>query len=295
MLYADLSVDNEHLYAGFTPLSEEVRRNNDMKELMACNTTRLQQMEFITLMRETVEQIEMRGATLIETDAPLKRYTMAIKAAIGPLEGATRDPLRRPETAVAHTKNSERRTAISRFGLRFKVYRLSEDADERQAYEALNILWRTHRLVYPLNVQKLTGATDNFLNDLTKSPYADAVQRLHLQTDVDAIRAANEAYRTHAAQRRANEAQRTPVDVGVMRRAITEDYTRLSLYLAVMADAYPEVEAWSRTLSGLNVLRKHYAELLARRAGARRAKKNAAALTEAAAESTAPSTFATNP
>ena len=250
-----------------------------MKELMACNTTRLQQMEFITLMRETVEQIEMRGATLIETDAPLKRYTMAIKAAIGPLEGATRDPLRRPETAVAHTKNSERRTAISRFGLRFKVYRLSEDADERRAYEALNILWRKHRLVYPLNVQKLTGATDNFLNDLTKSPYADAVQRLHLQTDVDAIRAANEAYRTHAAQR----------------RAITEDYTRLSLYLAVMADAYPEEEAWSRTLSGLNILRKHYAELLARRAGARRAKKNAAALAEAAAESTAPSTFATNP
>ena len=280
MLYADLSADNECLYAGFTPLSEEVRRNNDMKELMACNTTRLQQMEFITLMRETVEQIEMRGATLIETDAPLKRYTMAIKAAIGPLEGATRDPLRRPETAVAHTKNSERRTAISRFGLRFKVYRLSEDADERQAYEALNILWRKHRLVYPLNVQKLTGATDNFLNDLTKSPYADVVQRLHLQTDVDAIRAANEAYRT---------------DVGVMRRAITEDYTRLSLYLAVMADAYPEVEAWSRTLSGLNILRKHYAELLARRAGARRAKKNAAALAEAAAESTAPSTFATNP
>ena len=139
-----------------------------MKELMACNTTRLQQMEFITLMRETVEQIEMRGASLIETDAPLKRYTMAIKAAIGPLEGATRDPLRRPETAVAHTKNSERRTAISRFGLRFKVYRLSEDVDERQAYEALNILWRKHRLVYPLNVQKLTGATDNFLNALRR-------------------------------------------------------------------------------------------------------------------------------
>ena len=261
-----------------------------MKKLMACNTTRLQQMEFITLMRETVEQIEIRGATLIETDAPLKRYTLAIKAAIGPLEGATRDPQRRPETAVAHTKNNERRTAISRFGLRFKVYRLSEDADERRAYEALNILWRKHRLVYPLNVQKLTGTTDNFLNDLTKSPYADAVQRLHLQPDVDAIRAANEAYRAHAAQRRANEAQCTPVDVGVMRRAITEDYTRLSLYLAVMADAYPEVEAWSRTLSGLNILRKHYAELLARRA-----KKDAAAKAEAATESTAPSTFATNP
>ena len=106
MLYIDLSADNECLYAGFTPLSEEVRRNNDMKELMACNTTRLQQMEFITLMRETVEQIEIRGATLIETDAPLKRYTLAIKAAIGPLEGATRDPQRRPETAVAHTKTA---------------------------------------------------------------------------------------------------------------------------------------------------------------------------------------------
>jgi len=74
MLYADLSADNECLYAGFTPLSEEVRRNNDMKELMACNTTRLQQMEFITLMRETVEQIEMRGATPIETDA-LRAFT----------------------------------------------------------------------------------------------------------------------------------------------------------------------------------------------------------------------------
>lgn len=266
-----------------------------MKKLMACNATRLQQMEFITLMRETVEQIEIRGATLIETDAPLKRYTMAIKAAIGPLEGATRDPQRRPETAVAHTKNSERRTAISRFGLRFKVYRLSEDVEDHQAYKTLNILWRKHRLVYPLNVQKLTGATDNFLNDLTKSPYAEAVQRLHLQPDVDAIRAANEAYRAHAAEVRAHEARRIPVDVVTMRRQITADYTRLSLYLAVMADAYPEVEAWSRTLSGLNIIRKHYAELLARRAGARRAKKDAAAKAEAAKEHNEPSTFAQIP
>ena len=72
-----------------------------MKELMACNTTRLQQMEFITLMRETVEQIEMRGATLIETDAPLKRYTMAIKAAIGPVtpSGGPRRPWRTRKTA----------------------------------------------------------------------------------------------------------------------------------------------------------------------------------------------------
>ena len=244
-----------------------------MKDLVACTPGRLQQMEFITMMRETVDHIETKAATLLEKDAPLKRYTLALKAGTDALEEVTRNPQQRPETAVARSKNHERKLAISRFGLRFKVYRLSADESERGAYETLRIVWKKHRLLYLFNVAQLTGTTDNFLNDLTKEPFKAAVEKLNLQADVEAIRTANEAYRTRAALLRARQAERIPSDVGAMRRAQTADYTTLCLYVAVMADAYPEVEVWSAILSGLNVIRKHFAEILTRRAGARQAKK----------------------
>ena len=247
-----------------------------MKTLQACNATKLQQMEFVTLLRETTADVEAAAGNLATTDVPLKRYLKETKDRITPFETATRNPTKDPDTEVMRQKDSERDKAVSRFVLKYQSFRLSENAAEQTAYNNLQILWSRHRNVQGLNNENQTGATDNLLNDLQKAPYAAAVTTLHLETEVAGIRTTNDAFRTFMATRRATAAAiaMEETHVNKMRRELTEKYTGLCTYVVAMTDAYPDVPEWGKALAAINVIRKRYTELLTRRAAALKDKKN---------------------
>jgi len=174
-----------------------------MKTLHSCNVPRLQQMELVTLLRETTADVETAAGNLKTTDVPLKRYLKETKDGIDPFETATRNPTKDPDTEVMHKKDSERDKAVSRFVLKFQSFRLSEDSAEQTAYNNLQILWARHRNVQGLNNENQTGATDNLLNDLKKEPFASAVTKLHLEAEVTGIQTTNDAFRTFMGGRRA--------------------------------------------------------------------------------------------
>lgn len=174
-----------------------------MKTLHSCNVPRLQQMELVTLLRETTADVETAAGNLKTTDVPLKRYLKETKDGIDPFETATRNPTKDPDTEVMHKKDSERDKAVSRFVLKFQSFRLSEDSAEQTAYNNLQILWARHRNVQGLNNENQTGATDNLLNDLKKEPFASAVTKLHLEAEVTGIQTTNDAFRTFMVGRRA--------------------------------------------------------------------------------------------
>ena len=176
-----------------------------MKTLHVYNVARLQQMELIPMLRETVSDTEKKAAVLLGTDAPLKRYLHNVKDGIDPFEVVTRNPQKDPYTQVLNEKDRLRDVAVSRFGRKLQYYEYAEKEAERKAFDALDALWAHHRSLPRLNVKKQTGATDNFLNDLTKEPYASAIATLGMQPEVDAVRATNDDYRAAAADRRATE------------------------------------------------------------------------------------------
>ena len=173
-----------------------------------------------------------------------------------------------------HKKDSERDKAVSRFVLKFQSFRLSEDSAEQTAYNNLQILWARHRNVQGLNNENQTGATDNLLNDLKKEPFASAVTKLHLEAEVTGIQTTNDAFRTFMVGRRATarDAAMEETHVNKMRRELTDKYTGLCIYVMAMADAYPDVPEWAKSLAAINVIRKRYAEILTRRAAAQKDK-----------------------
>ena len=239
-----------------------------MKTLHSCNVARLQQMEFITLLRETTADVETAAGNLTTTDVPLKRYLKETKDRIDPFETATRNPTKDPDTEVMHEKDKARDRAVSRFVLKFQSFKLSENEDEVNAFEVLQILWSRHRNVQGLNFSNQTGATDNLLNDLKKEPFASAVTKLHLEAEVTGIQTTNDAFRTFMASRRASEAEAEETHIIKMRRELTDKYTSLCIYVMAMTDAYPAVPEWGKALAAINVIRKRYTELLNRRAAA---------------------------
>ena len=245
-----------------------------MKTLHSCNVPRLQQMELVTLLRETTADVETAAGNLKTTDVPLKRYLKETKDGIDPFETATRNPTKDPDTEVMHKKDSERDKAVSRFVLKFQSFRLSEDSAEQTAYNNLQILWARHRNVQGLNNENQTGATDNLLNDLKKEPFASAVTKLHLEAEVTGIQTTNDAFRTFMVGRRATarDAAMEETHVNKMRRELTDKYTGLCIYVMAMADAYPDVPEWAKSLAAINVIRKRYAEILTRRAAAQKDK-----------------------
>ena len=247
-----------------------LKKGGEMKTLHVYNVARLQQMELIPMLRETVSDTEKKAAVLLGTDAPLKRYLHNVKDGIDPFEVVTRNPQKDPYTQVLNEKDRLRDVAVSRFGRKLQYYEYAEKEAERKAFDALDALWAHHRSLPRLNVKKQTGATDNFLNDLTKEPYASAISTLGMQPEVDAVRATNNDYRAAAADRRATTAEQPVADIKAMRRTLVADYTALCNYIVTMANAYPDDVAWDELLTAINVIRKRYADLLARRAGTKK-------------------------
>ena len=245
-----------------------------MKTLHSCNVPRLQQMEFVTLLRETTADVETAAGNLKTTDVPLKRYLKETKDGCDHFEVVTRNPAKDPKTEEMRQKDNERDKAVSRFVLKFQSFRLSEDSAEQTAYNNLQILWARHRNVQGLNNENQTGATDNLLNDLKKEPFASAVTKLHLEAEVTGIQTTNDAFRTFMVGRRATarDAAMEETHVNKMRRELTDKYTGLCIYVMAMTDAYPDVPEWAKSLAAINVIRKRYAEILTRRAAAQKDK-----------------------
>ena len=243
-----------------------------MKTLHSCNVARLQQMEFVTLLRETTADVETAAGNLKTTDVPLKRYLKETKDGCDHFEVVTRNPAKDPKTEEMRQKDNERDKAVSRFVLKFQFARLSDNAAERTAYGNLQILWDRHSGIQKLNFSNQTGAMDNLLNDLKKEPFASAVTTLHLEAEVTGIRTTNDAFRAFMADRRASEAEAEVTHIIKMRRELTDKYTGLCIYVMAMTDAYPDVPEWAKSLAAINVIRKRYAEILTRRAAAQKDK-----------------------
>lgn len=222
-------------------------------------------MEFIPMLRESVNDIEKTNASILTTDVPLQRYGSALRDGIGPFEEATRNPLADPYTLLLLQKDGNRDTAFIRFGRKLRFYELSPNEDELTAYNQLIALWQRHKDTPGLNRPQQTGATDNFLNDLTKEPYADALTVLAMEPERDAVKATNDDYRTASEDKRAGQAAQEAANAAQMRTELGKAYTALVNYIWTMANALPDNAEWSTLLNVINVVRKRYADLLARR------------------------------
>ena len=239
-----------------------------MKEIQSIHVSHLQNMEFVTLMRETISDTEKNSAALLTENAPLKRMIDELKAETDVFETATKNPSANPMSKELTELDRLRDTAFRRFGRHLAFFELAETDTETRAYTALEPLWKKHRDTPGLNQKQQTGATDNFLNDTEKSPFAEAIIALGMQPAIESIRLTNNNYRTAHEDRRAQAAEEEVGRSKELRRSLNEKYGFFCNYVWTMANALPADENWDKLLTHINVIRKNYANLISRRRAA---------------------------
>lgn len=240
-----------------------------MKDLHPLRIYRLQDMEFVTLNRETAADIETAATQHSLNDAPLNLILKRMKEEIAAFETAAKNPETSPETARFRELDRLRDNAFRRFGRKLLFFELSTEATEQQAFAILEPLWRRHADTPTMNRRKQTGATDNFLNDAAKQPYADAIAQIALSDEVEAIRQTNNDYRAAEEELRHQTAQLNLDKTRDLRRDLNHTHILLCNHIRTMAQLMPPESGWSELLSCLNVVRKRYAELLNRRRGSK--------------------------
>lgn len=246
-----------------------------MKETETLHVASLQNMELVTMSRETTADIDNTGTGLLQTDVPLKRMTDELKGVTDLFETATRNPQDNPMKQQMNRLDADRDVAFRRFGRKLAYFELSDIEAEAQAYDVLEPLWKKHRDTPNLNHKNQTGATDNFLNDAAKSPYAEAIVTLTLQPEAEAVRTTNDAVKSLEDQSRGQAANEEVAKAKDLRRELTQSYNFLYTYIYTLANAYPDNAEWSTLLSHMNVIRKRYTELITRRRAATKKDKGA--------------------
>lgn len=236
-----------------------------MEPLKGLNIKQLTNTEFTQLLRDTLVDAKNTGVAILESDVPLKRYLTDVETGILPFETVTKNPQKDIYTQTLTEKDMLRDRAFRSFGRKLRTFEWSDNALELAAYQSLIILWDIHKDTPDKNVKDQSGATHNFLNDLDKEPYKSDLATLKMEKDRDKILITNNAYDEDAHNRRAALAAKGVTDTKAMRNNLSDAYRDVSEYILAMAKAYPEVTEWQTLLTNLNVTRKRYAELIARK------------------------------
>ncbi|HBG40176.1 DUF6261 family protein [Limibacterium fermenti] len=244
-----------------------------MKSLEALRQDSLQNMEYVTLMRETLADVEATKVELLTTDVPLQNYLGKVKNGIDPFEKMTKNPLKDPLTEIVAQKDFIRSKRTRQFRKKLYYYELSENPEELAAFETLEPVWLAHRNILSKNVKGQTGETDNLLNDLSKEPFVSALGTLNLTTDRDGMQLANDEVREVETGKRTKTAVKENSKSRELRRQLSADYSNLMEYIAVLAKAYPDQAEWNKLLTVVNVIRKRYKELIKHREGGKKDKK----------------------
>ncbi|MBP1617713.1 MAG: hypothetical protein H6Q14_1540 [Bacteroidetes bacterium] len=236
-----------------------------MEKLNSLTASRLQNLEFVQFVRDTVNDVTGTNVSLLTQDVPLGNYLNALTAGVDKLELAVRNPKKNPFTEQLIQKDQARDTAFIRFGRRLSYFELSNSEVEQKAYNTLSILWNLHRNTPRLNYQAQTSATDNLLSDLLKEPYASALGHIDMQTEVNALKATNDEFRILSSDKRAGIAEADFVSAKELRASLSISTNSFNGYVDSMASAYSGNAEWEKIVKAMNVVRNRYADLLARR------------------------------
>ena len=236
-----------------------------MKNLIALQVTSLRYLDLVQFLRDSITDIKHTEVSLLSSDLPLAGYLKRLEEDVDSFEEIIRNPQKNPYTDLLQEKDKIRDAALNRFGRKLSFYELSEDAGDKDAYSKMTALWKVHGKNARLNYQAQTSATDNLLNDLQKEPYATAAAKLDMQKEIDGIKASNDDFRLLADDKRAEEAGKEYCDAKEGKNSLTNSYSLMATYIEALAKAYEENAEWDKLLKALNVARKNYGNMLARR------------------------------
>ena len=238
-----------------------------MKHLLEpLRTSVLTNMEGGQLLKRHLNDLRTIDPALL-TDAPFTTYVKDLTGYAEKYEKALAQVRKNEETEKIALADDLRDKALEAFGIALKLYAISDEPAEVEASRVLRILYDTFANLTRLNYEAETIGIDKLVSELGSKKYSAKVGLLKMERYVTRISNANEAFNTLFGGRMSTSALTETYDLKGIRTEMFRRYSEFCDYVLAMAKAL-DTPLFVTTLNLLNIARKYYADLLARRTAA---------------------------
>ena len=234
-----------------------------MKKLESLNVARLSNLEFGQLLKSTCNGLgNLEGISI--TDEILANYVSTLEAKSGDYDKSQLQIAKSDETAKIVEADKQRDNAITALLRILKVFELSDNFTELEAFTSLSNLFSNYKGIQSWNFEEETNGIDNLLTDFGTPKYNQHLTTLGILPFVERIKAANDQFKLLFSGRTHEKANKEIYDVKLLRQEINKVYTDMTNYVLSLSKAL-DSEQYNRSLNLINTTRKYYSDMLARR------------------------------
>ena len=158
--------------------------------------------------------------------------------------------------------------ALSTLKRAIAVFEFSTSDAERLAFTSLDNLFANYDGLQNWNYNAQTNGIDNLLRDFEKPNYAPHITLLGLGVFVDRLESANADFKALFQGRSVETSEKPSFDAKQLRRDMSLAYDKLTDYVYTMSSVPNPSPEFTTALGLINVERKYYSDLLARKGGA---------------------------
>ena len=203
--------------------------------------------------------------TLI-TDEPLKNYLTCVFDKNTSFKAALNQIRKNDETEKITLADKDRDLAFGQFKKSVKLFLDSDDADEQEAAKSLMNLINVYKDIENLSYGAEITNIDKLIAELEGANYSEKVAFLNIERPVMRLKNNNATFKTLFEWRLVEEATTETYNAKLLRKELLATYAEMTKYIVAMANALHS-EQFVSVLNLLNIARKYYADLLARRKG----------------------------
>lgn len=234
-----------------------------MKKLETLNANRLTNLEFGQLLKNTCDGLgNLDGISI--TDEVLTNYLATLQTKSAEYYKAQVKITKSDETAKIVEADKQRDNAITTLLRILKVFEFSDAGAEQEAFVSLTNLLSNYKGIQNWNFVEETNGIDNLLNDLSAAKYNQYLTTLSMMPSVERIRTTNDQFKVLFSGRTQEKANQEVFDVKLLRQEINKIYGDLSNYVLSLSKAL-DSEQHNSALNLINVTRKYFSDMLARR------------------------------
>ncbi|MCW6675428.1 DUF6261 family protein [Aerococcaceae bacterium NML171108] len=253
-----------------------------LKDVQKLNYGMLHHAEYAQLVARFVEEYEATKSKT--TDEDFKRLLADVKTKLTAMQNALEQVVASEKSEALSQADTERDASLKALFDSIRPYRFARQIAEKDAYNALNLLFKQYRNTAGKGYEEETSLINSLLAKLKTPEYHPDVTTLGITKFVTNLTESQTQFNKVFTDRIKEQRGRVKYDVKTLRQALAQDYRLLLAYTAVLAQV-KKTEFYTQTLTVINGVHKYYADNLARRKGKSKAnatdKKHATPTSEA--------------
>lgn len=233
------------------------------------NIGKLSNLEYGQHQKSVLKNISLLGSNLI-TDVTLQNYLVALNNESAAFDKAMVQISKSDETAKIVAADQLRDNAIISATRFLSAFEFTEIDTEKLAYDSLITVFKAYKGVQYWNFEQETNGITNMVEELLNEKHNPHVVVLNMTPFITRMAVNNEKFKTLFEGRTQEIASKEVYNVKLMRNQISILYNDMADYILSMAKAHSTDEQYQKLLNVINVVRKYYADLLAKRKPAKK-------------------------